>query len=307
MKRAGHVWSVPIHFQHEQTDGLHETHGDLRSGRTTAGRSRRGGGREILPVHLVSWKWRERLHLAISHDGDTWRPLNDNQPFLKPDVGGKLMRDPCLAQGPDGRFHMVWTTSWTAEHGRVFGYSTTTNLIDWTPQRAIEVMQQEPTARNIWAPEIFYDDREQHWLVLWSSTIPGRFPDTDETGDDGYNHRIYYTTTRDFETFTESRLFYDPGFNVIDATLMQVGDQYHLFIKDETPASRQKTYPAHCRSIAHGPVRSPVRSDHARLGGRSVRNSDRWGIPGVLGSLRPTSILRRSSIAGSPDLGRLHR
>ena len=173
------------------------------------------------------------LHLAISRDGYQWQPLNDNQPFLRPEVGGKLMRDPCLARGPDGLFHLVWTTSWTAERGRVIGYSSSTNLLDWTPQRAIEVMQHEPTTRNVWAPEIFYDDQKQRWLIFWSSTIPGRFPETDTTGDDAHNHRIYYTTTRDFRTFTESRLFYDPGFNVIDATLLRVGEAYHLFIKDE--------------------------------------------------------------------------
>ena len=51
------------------------------------------------------------LHLAYSRDGLIWTALKDDKSFLKPMIGGKLMRDPCIIQGPDGTFHMVWTTS----------------------------------------------------------------------------------------------------------------------------------------------------------------------------------------------------
>jgi hypothetical protein len=69
--------------------------------------------------------------------------------------------------------------------------------------------------------------------VFWSSTIPAKFPDTDQTGDDGYNHRFYCSTTTDFQRFIGSRLFFDPGFNIIDATLFQDGSRFFLFFKDE--------------------------------------------------------------------------
>ena len=52
------------------------------------------------------------LHFAYSEDGLTWKGLRDNKSFLTPKVGNKLMRDPCIIQGPDGRYHMVWTTGW---------------------------------------------------------------------------------------------------------------------------------------------------------------------------------------------------
>jgi len=42
-----------------------------------------------------------------------------------------------------------------------------------------------------------------------ASTIPGRFSDTDASGDGGYNHRIYATTTKDWQTFSPSRLWFD--------------------------------------------------------------------------------------------------
>jgi hypothetical protein len=235
------------------------------------------------------------LHLAISNDGYRWQPLNQDQPFLRPEVGGRLMRDPSLAQGPDGRFHMVWTTSWTAESGRIFGYSSSTNLVDWAPQRAIEVMQDEPSARNIWAPELFFDHREQQWLVLWSSTIPGRFPATDDSGDDGYNHRIYYTSTPDFLTFTPSRLFYDPGFNVIDATLLQVGDAYHLFIKDERrhPVKKHILHAvASSPTGPFGPLSGPITRDWVegpsatRIGEEFLVYWDHYSRPQFYGAVR---------------------
>ena len=47
------------------------------------------------------------LHLAYSQDGLSWQALHDDQSFLTPQVGTKLMRDPCICQGPDGTFHMV--------------------------------------------------------------------------------------------------------------------------------------------------------------------------------------------------------
>ena len=35
----------------------------------------------------------------------------------------------------------------------------------------------------------------------------------------GLNHRIYYVTTKDFNTFSETKLFFNPDFSVIDAAI----------------------------------------------------------------------------------------
>lgn len=171
------------------------------------------------------------LHLAYSEDALTWTALRDNQSILTPTAGkDKLMRDPCIIQGPDGKFHMVWTVSWN-ENG--IGYAHSTDLINWSPQQYLPVMEHEPNARNCWAPELFYDKKSDLYLIYWATTIPGRFPETDTTGDDGYNHRMYYTTTKDFVHFTDTKLFYDQGFNVIDATIHKAAGQYVMFLKNE--------------------------------------------------------------------------
>jgi len=172
------------------------------------------------------------LHLAWSPDGLKWTALNGDRSFVRPEVGKeKLMRDPCLLQGPDGTFHLVWTDSWT---DRTIGFARSRDLLHWSPQQAIPVMKDEPTARNCWAPELVYDAGKRHFLIFWATTIPGRFPDTENTAEENYNHRIYCTTTRDFTTFTPTRLFYDGGFNVIDATILKDGRWHYLFVKDET-------------------------------------------------------------------------
>jgi hypothetical protein len=140
------------------------------------------------------------------------------------------MRDPSIVQGPDGVFHMVWTSSWT---DRIIGYARSTDLIEWSPQRAIPVMMHEPHARNSWAPELFYDRASEEFWIIWSTTIPGRFPGTAGSSESKYNHRMYSTSTRDFASFTPTRLFFDPGYNVIDGFLATHEKRYLLFYKDE--------------------------------------------------------------------------
>lgn len=180
------------------------------------------------------------LRLAWSRDGLKWEALRGGLSFLTPKVGeSRLMRDPCVVQGPDGTFHMVWTTSWT---GKTIGHAATKDFLAWTEQQAVPVMGHEPTARNCWAPEIVWDAGREHFLIFWATTMPERFTETWFDGRNDNNHRMYFTTTKDFRTFAQTRLFYDPGFNVIDSTLIELEDgRWKMVMKDETrwPAPRK--------------------------------------------------------------------
>jgi len=176
------------------------------------------------------------LHLAYSRDGLTWKPLAGGRPVLAPTVGGKLIRDPCIVLGPDNVFHAVWTTGWY-EQG--IGIAHSRDLVTWSEAAFLPVMAQEPKAANAWAPEILFDDETRQYIIFWATTIPGRFPATDASGSvnkEGIalNHRIYRTTTRDFSDYSRAELFLDPGFNVIDATVIRDGARYLMFLKDET-------------------------------------------------------------------------
>lgn len=174
------------------------------------------------------------LRILYSYDGYSWSDLDTV--LLKPSIGNqKVMRDPSMVQGPDGTFHLVWTSSWRGDKG--FGYASSTDLASWTEQRFIPVMAHEPTTVNVWAPELFYDDDGRQFIVIWASTIPGRFERGIE--EDSNNHRMYITTTKDFKEFTPTRLFFDPGFSVIDAVIVRrAKDDYALVVKDNTRPHR---------------------------------------------------------------------
>ena len=44
---------------------------------------------------------------------------------------------------------------------------------------------------------------------------------------------MMYATTRDFHTFSEPKVWNDPGYSVIDSTMIQHGGTYYRFTKDE--------------------------------------------------------------------------
>lgn len=176
----------------------------------------------------------EGLRYIYSYDGLRW----DSIPgiWLEPSIGmQRVMRDPSLVRSPQGEYHLVWTTSWKGDKG--FGYASSTDLMNWSEPRMINVMEHEPTTVNVWAPELFYDDAKQQYMIIWASCIPGRFALGEEDVDN--NHRLFYTTTRDFVNFSETRLLFDPGYSSIDATLVKrsPGD-YVMVFKDNTRPNR---------------------------------------------------------------------
>ena len=175
----------------------------------------------------------EGLRFIYSYDGISWDSIQGV--FLRPEVGvQKVMRDPSIVAGPDGTFHLVWTSSWRGDQG--FGYSSSRDLIHWTPQRFLPT-GMDTTTVNTWAPELFYDDVKRQFMVIWASCVPGKFPDYQE--DHKNNHRLYYLTTKDFKTFSKPQLFYDPGFSAIDATIVKRDkNDYVMVVKDNSRPMR---------------------------------------------------------------------
>ncbi len=175
----------------------------------------------------------EGLRFAWSKDGYTWKDIDHS--FLKPTIDSLVMRDPSIIEGRDGRFHLVFTSGWKGT--KTFGYASSTDLVHWTVPHPIPVMQHEPATVNVWAPELFYDEEQGDYLIFWASTIPFRFSKGIE--DEYNNHRMYYVRTRDFQSFSETKLFYDPGFSVIDCQLLRRGkEDYVLILKDNTRPNR---------------------------------------------------------------------
>jgi hypothetical protein len=225
------------------------------------------------------------MHLAYSHDGLDWKPLKGDGSFLVPVVGEGLMRDPFVMMGPDGIFRAAWTTSW---HEKGIGICSSPDLVNWGKQRFLSVMEHELKATNSWAPEMVYDREKKQYIIFWSTTIPGRFADTDyqsNTGapGDGMNNRIYCVTTKDFESFSETRLFYDPGINVIDACIRPDGKRYVMFVKDETnmPFVTQKNVKVAFADHAEGPYMqpsAPITGKFWAEGPSGIKIDDTWHV-----------------------------
>ncbi len=185
------------------------------------------------------------LHLLYSYDGLHWDSLAGT--WLTPMIGNEgtyidaytgeevepqfmgqhMMRDPSVCQGPDGTFHLVWTIGWRGE--RAFGYASSKDLINWSEQRCITVMP-DSVCNNVWAPELFYDDVTDEFLVIWSSSInPKDYTPADTLGKNSC-HRGYYVRTKDFVTFSETKPHYDPGFNSIDGFMVKRGEKDYVYV-----------------------------------------------------------------------------
>ncbi len=211
----------------------------------------------------------EGVFYASSDDGLRFEPFGaPGRAVITPEVGpDKLMRDPCLFRGPDGRWHMTWTTGWW-DTG--IGIAHSGDGVHWSQATYLPVMKDTPGTLNAWAPEITFDQASGLFILFWSSTVAGRFPETAQSGDPGptpgtiLNHRIYRTTTRDFARYSPVELMVDPGFNCIDATLLRrpgASPPWILVLKDETrhpPAKNLRLIPVdnplQVKAMASAPI-----------------------------------------------------
>lgn len=225
------------------------------------------------PLYLFAYfinKKTDGLHLAWSEDGMNWTPLAGGRPVYAPQdsVRNMIFRDPSIAVGPDSTFHLVWTSM---GHGRDMGYASSKDLVHWSVPRKVPVMDYEPTTLNVWAPEIYYDDQAKTYYIFWSSTIPGRFTFYScNPGDREWNHRIYYTSTKDFNTFTPTRLYYNPDFNIIDPAIVKDPQKNDLImvLKNEN-ADQKNIRVVRSRSFRKGfskKVSGPITGDYAAEG-----------------------------------------
>ncbi len=176
----------------------------------------------------------EGLRFLYSEDGIHWDSIAGT--WLAPTLGDSIMRDPSIVVGPDSTFHLVWTIAWKGDTG--FGYSSSRDLVNWSEQRRIPAMVSVASTQNLWAPELFYDDVKGQYMVVYASCVPDAGFDVG-IEEEKNNHRLYYVTTKDFTTFSDPKLFYEPGFSCIDATLVKRGpEDYVMVVKDNTRPNR---------------------------------------------------------------------
>ena len=175
----------------------------------------------------------EGLRFIYSRDGLHWDSIPGT--WLAPELGDSIMRDPSIWRGEDGTYHLVWTIAWEGDTG--IGYSSSTDLIHWTPQQRIPVMDSIRHTYSVWAPELFYDDTKGEYMIVFTAQVDDK-TSTGRRNEHGDYHRMYYVTTRDFVAFSEPRLLYDAGYSCIDGVIVKRGEgDYVLVAKDNRKAN----------------------------------------------------------------------
>ncbi len=189
----------------------------------------------------------EQIRYALSRGNDPlhWRELNAGQPVLTSTIGEKGLRDPFVIRSPKGdKFYLIATDlrmyrnssgSWddVQRHGsKSVMIWESTDLVHWTDQRLVKVAPDN--AGNTWAPEAYWDDSLGEYVVFWASKLYAD-DDPDHTGST-YN-RMMYATTKDFRTFSDPKVWDDPGYSVIDSTVVKYKDTYYRYTKDERDPS----------------------------------------------------------------------
>lgn len=189
----------------------------------------------------------ERVSIAASKGNDalSWNTLNGGQPIFTSTVGTEGLRDPYIIRAPEGdKFYMIATDLKVA--GLAGGFTTaqisgstyievweSDDLVTWSEQRHVKVSTD--FAGNTWAPEAFWSDELDTFVVFWASNLYPTTNPADRTAVT-YN-RMMYATTDDFVTFSEPKIWIDvrrgAGLGLIDSTVAEVDGVYHRFTKDE--------------------------------------------------------------------------
>ena len=173
-----------------------------------------------------------KLHIALSTDGRNWTPLNNNNP-----VWEQWVRDPYVRRGPDGLWRVLSTGGGGLDRTKVGPsclYITSKDLVHWQVEGPLPLMKDARNdsgalARNIWAPEWFYDKKTKQYILFWSSSFK----------DAGWKEsRLWYCKTRDWKTFTPAKALFAPPYSVIDGTLQEHKGTYYLFHKEEEFGAR---------------------------------------------------------------------
>ena len=205
--------------------------------------------------------------------------------MLESAYGELGLRDPFLIRSPEGdRFFLIATDLSIGRNGdwdrsqrqgsRYLEIWESTDLMNWSEQR--HVLVSPPTAGNTWAPEAYWDEDLQQYVVFWASKLYAE-NDPGHTGNT-YN-KMLYATTRDFVTFSEARIWQDVG--VLAHRLDRDQGGRHLLPLHQGRGRRQH------RLLRHHPgeERQPDRARPRRRPG--------LGVPGRLHRSRRRHLGRR--------------
>lgn len=177
-------------------------------------------------MYLMTYFWDEdqTMRLALGKNILEFDDLNDGKPVLDIRDQGKIIRDPYILRDANGVYQLYFTDNW---YSNTLGHSTSEDGIHWEDPEYIKVMGDNEDVANCWAPELCYDREKEAWMLFWSSSFYSK------NNENRISNRIWYCHTKDFKTYTEAKLLFDPGYQVIDASILYRDGAYHMAFKDE--------------------------------------------------------------------------
>lgn len=224
----------------------------------------------------------DSLHLAYSTDGLHWAQLASGRPaYQLSGTGSNHIRDPFILRRRDGSFVYLatdWTLSnndsdyWNNPSSKVV-IADSKDLITFTSPRLLTLTSRAgPRGKpmHAWAPEAYYDPAGEQYAIIWSGN------------DEADYNRIYVSYTKDFQTLLtpEPQVLFDPGYSVIDGTLVTSDGASFLFFKDETDGDGGTT-------TGSGKDVQVARADSERLTeARFIRSDESYICRGDAQSLR---------------------
>ena len=147
------------------------------------------------------------LHYLYSYDGYHWDSIAGS--WLKPEIGNKTPYYNYFTKQTEEQKYAP--NSMMRDPSMTQGPDGTFHLV-WTIS---------------WNGEQGFGYASSKDLIHWSEQREIKVM------KDSLSHRAYYTTTKDFQTFTPAKAFYDPGFNSIDGFIVKRDkNDYVLIIKD---------------------------------------------------------------------------
>ena len=189
-----------------------------------------------LYAHMNSSK--EITNYALSRQGDAFNDLLsggevfDTKKYTA--TGG--MRDAYVGRLQNGQFLLVGTDmtsrlGWNSNH--IMDMMLSPDLVHWTKEVKIDLksdanlkalgLSSADDMTAAWAPEFIYDPQTKDYVLYYTVGFPDR-------------HRIYYQLfDADLNLLTEPKLYFDPGYDLIDADIQynEVDKQYIMIYKSE--------------------------------------------------------------------------
>ena len=131
-----------------------------------------------------------------------------------------LTTDECIAYKYDENLNINWKII-NSTGSKCLRMWKTDDLINFSQETLIHFGRDDFGC--LWAPEIFYDEVRDEYLIHWGSTV----------AEDKFTHMsIFCSTTKDFESFSEPKMFFTKDNEILDTHITKIGDTYHMFYKN---------------------------------------------------------------------------